>query len=126
MWIMIAGPYRSGSSDPAVWAQNLRKLNAAAHVVFQKGHVPIIGVNLALPVIESAGQESYSQIMQPLSLSLTDRCDAILRIEGVSHGADEEVEMFRARGLPVFRSLDEIPDTHPNTFVSSSAPEKRP
>ncbi len=40
MWIMIAGPYRSGSSDPAVWAGNLRRLNAAAYSVFQKGHVP--------------------------------------------------------------------------------------
>lgn len=109
MWIMIAGPYRSGSSDPAVWAGNLRRLNAAAYAVFQRGHVPIIGVNLALPVIDAAGQESYSRIMQPLSLSLAVRCDAILRIDGVSRGADEEVETFVARGLPVFRSIAEVP-----------------
>ncbi len=115
MWIMVAGPYRSGSSDPIVWAENLRMLNRAAYAVFQKGHVPIIGVNLALPVIESAGQESYGQIMSALSLRLTERCDAILRIEGASHGADDEVETFLARGLPVFRSVDEIPDAPPNT-----------
>jgi len=48
--------------------------------------------------------------MSALSLSLTERCDAILRIGGVSSGADEEVETFRTRGLPVFRTLDEIPD----------------
>src|SRR5438034_7201927 len=30
LWIMVAGPYRSGSSDPAVWADNLRKLNLSA------------------------------------------------------------------------------------------------
>lgn len=117
MWIMIAGPYRSGSSDPAVWARNLRGLNAAAHVVFQKGHVPIIGVNLALPVIESAGQASYGQIMPALSLSLTERCDAVLRIAGVSQGADEEVEAFLARGLPVFRSTDDVPDARLHTGV---------
>jgi hypothetical protein len=110
MWIMIAGPYRSGSSDPTVWAENLRRLNAVAHAVFQKGHVPIIGVNLALPIIEGAGQDSYARIMQPLSLSLADRCDAILRIDGVSRGADEEVGTFLARGLPVFRSVDDVPD----------------
>ena len=113
MWIMVAGPYRSGSSDPAVWAKNLRKLNGFAHAIFQKGHVPIIGVNLALPVIESAGEEWYGRIMAPLSLSLTERCDAVLRIEGVSQGADDEVERFRARGLAVFRSIDEIPNGHP-------------
>ena len=110
MWIMVAGPYRSGSSDPAVWAQNLRTLNTSAYAIFQKGHVPIIGVNLALPVIESAGEEAYGTIMMPLSLSLAERCDAVLRIGGVSQGADEEVETFLERGLTVFRSVDEIPN----------------
>ena len=51
--------------------RQLRRLNAAAYAVFQKGHVPIVGVNLALPVVEAAGQEWYSQITQPLSLRLT-------------------------------------------------------
>jgi hypothetical protein len=114
MWIMVAGPYRSGSSDPAVWAQNLRVLNGFAYAVLEKGHLPIVGVNLALPVIECAGQELYGTIMTALSLRLTERCDAILRIEGVSQGADDEVEKFRARGLPVFRSLDEIPSVQPD------------
>lgn len=115
LWIMVAGPYRSGSSDPAVWARNLRRLNEFAHAVFLKGHVPIIGVNLALPVIESAGQESYGQIMPALSLSLTERCDAILRVGGASRGADGEVEACRTRGLPVFRSIDEIPNVRLDT-----------
>ncbi len=110
LWIMVAGPYRSGSADSEVWAKNLQILNLSAHAVLQKGHVPIIGVNLALPVIESAGQESYGSIMSGMSLSLTERCDAILRIGGASAGADEEVATFRTRGLPVFRSLDEIPE----------------
>ena len=109
MWIMIAGPYRSTSPDPAVWAQNLRQLNKAAYAILQKGHVPIIGVNLALPIIESADEETYDAIMMPLSLKLAQRCDAVLRIEGVSNGADREVDTFSARGLTVFRSLDEIP-----------------
>src|SRR5882724_5124461 len=111
LWIMVAGPYQSGSSDPAVWADNLRKLNLAAKAIFEKGHLPIIGVNMSLPVIEAAGQEFYERIMMPLSLRLTERCDAVLRIEGVSKGADEEVDRFRARGFRVFQSIDEIPDT---------------
>ena len=114
MWIMVGGPYRTGSSDPAVWARNLRRLNNAAYVIFQKGHVPVIGVNLALPVIDSAGSELYEQIMASLSLSLTERCDAVLRIDGASQGADAEVERFLARGLSVFESVDEIPTLHSN------------
>jgi hypothetical protein len=115
LWIMVAGPYRSGSSNPEVWAENLRRLNWFAHAVFRKGHVPIVGVNLALPVIESAGQETYEHIMPTLSLGLVERCDAVLRIEGASQGADDEVEAFRARGLSVFRSIDEIPNALPDT-----------
>jgi hypothetical protein len=114
LWIMVAGPYRSGSSDPEMWAENLRKLNLSAGAIFEKGHVPIIGVNMALPVIETAGQEFYERIMMPLSLRLTQRCDAVLRIEGASKGADEEVDRFRARGLRVFQSMEEIPDTRRN------------
>ena len=67
MWIMVAGPYRSGSSDPEVWAENLRRLHQSAAAIFEKGHAPIIGVNMALPVIDAAGQEHYERIMLPLS-----------------------------------------------------------
>ena len=108
MWIMVAGPYRSGSSDSSVW-EHLRQLNDAAYQVFKKGHLPIVGVNLALPVIEGAGLDQYEQIMVPISMALTERCDAVLRIAGDSGGADQEVERFLARGLMVFRSVDEIP-----------------
>lgn len=111
MWIMVAGPYRSGSDDPAVWAANLDKLNEAAVALFRAGHVPVIGVNMALPMITALGgsEDDYREIMAPLSLSLVDRCDACLRLGGPSKGADEEVERFRLAGLPVYRALDEIP-----------------
>jgi hypothetical protein len=48
MWVMIAGPYWSGSRDPEVWAANPKKLNEAAVALQRAGHVPIIGVNMAL------------------------------------------------------------------------------
>lgn len=109
MWIMIAGPYRSGSDDPAEWEQNLAAMNAAAYQVFLKGHIPVIGVNLALPVIQAAGMEHYENLMMPISLAAAERCDAILRIGGPSTGADMEVETFRSRGLPVYTFVEEIP-----------------
>ena len=109
MWIMIAGPYRTGGGGPEVYARRLRELNDAASEVFRKGHVPVIGVNMALPVIEAAGAEHYESIMMPLSLALADRCDAVLRIGGDSAGADQEVERIRGRGGAVYRGVDEIP-----------------
>ena len=109
MWIMIAGPYRSGASSEAARERNLALLNRAAYEVFQKGHVPILGANLALPVIAAAGQDSYDEIMTTVSLALAARCDAVLRLEGVSAGADAQVERIRAIGGTVFRRLDDIP-----------------
>lgn len=109
MWIMIAGPYRTGAASEAERAENLRSLNLAAWEVFQKGHVPVIGVNAALPIIEAAGREKYDQIMSPLSLALAERSDGVLRIGGESPGADEEVEAVRRAGGKVFRSVSEIP-----------------
>ena len=111
MWIMVTGPYATGAPTPQARAANLRTLNEAALAVLRAGHLPLIGVNLALPVIAAAGDTNaaYDEIMMPLSLALAERCDAILRIGGPSHGADAEAERFRATGRPVFSALDQIP-----------------
>jgi hypothetical protein len=109
MWIMIAGPYSSGARTDDERAENLRAMNRAALEVFRRGHTPIIGVNLALPVIEVAGPDSFDELMMPLSLALAERCDAVLRIGGPSSGADQEVERIRARGGAVYHSVGELP-----------------
>lgn len=108
MWIMISGPYTSGAADEEARRRNLRVMNDAALLVFRLGHVPIIGVNLALPIIEAAGPEHFDELMMPISLAAADRCDAVLRVGGPSVGADQEVERFRARGLPVFSAVQQI------------------
>lgn len=108
MWIMISGPYASGAKTPEERAANLRELNRVAVELFDAGHIPVIGVNMALPMIEAAGESAYNRIMMPLSLALADRCDACLRIGGPSRGADDEGDRFRELGRPVFFSLEEL------------------
>jgi hypothetical protein len=108
MWIMISGPYTAGARTAEERAANLRAMNRVAAEVFALGHIPVIGVNLALPLIEAAGEGSYDRIMMPLSLALAERCDACLRIGGPSRGADEEAERFCAAGKPVFHDLGEL------------------
>jgi hypothetical protein len=109
MWIMISGPYTSNAATPERRAENLAAMNRAALALFRMGHVPIIGVNLALPMIEVAGDASFDEIMMPLSLAAADRCDACLRVGGPSRGADQEAERFRARGKPVFARMEDVP-----------------
>ena len=110
MWIMIAGPYTSGAKSDAERRSNLDAMNEAALKVFEKGHLPVIGVNLALPIIEVAGEERFDEIMMPISLEAAERCDACLRIGGPSAGADQEAEEFRTRGLKVYRDVNEVPE----------------
>lgn len=108
---MIAGPYSTGAKTDADREGSLLAMNRAAYQVFRRGHIPIIGVNLALPVIQAAGPETYETIMMPLSLALADRCDAVLRIGGSSRGlvgtcitASKRSPTFRAPSRPVERS----------------------
>jgi hypothetical protein len=108
MWIMVAGPYASGGADAPTRAARLAALNRAALAVFRRGHVPVLGVNMALPVIAAAGEDAFDEVMLPLSLALAERCDAILRLPGESAGADAEVARFAAAGKPVFRGLAQI------------------
>src|SRR6266487_3406339 len=95
--VLVAGPYRSGTGDdPAKLEQNVRAMYSAALEVFRRGHLPITGEALALPLIEVAGSEAvgdalFDEIFHPVARRLLARCDAVLRIGGPSAGADEMV-----------------------------------
>lgn len=63
MWIMVGGPYTSGAKTERARQENLDAMNRAALTVFEKGHVPIVGVNLALPIISVAGEDRFDELM---------------------------------------------------------------
>ncbi len=109
MLIMVAGPYTSGGADVSQRAKNLQLMNEAALAVWDKGHVPLIGVNAVKPIIEVAGAHRFEEMMMPMCKVLAERCDAVLRVGGPSKGADEEVERVAAKGGHVYRLLAEIP-----------------
>ena len=57
----------------------------------------------------TVGDALYDQILHPTAGRLLAHCDAVLRLPGVSAGADNDVKIARTRGIPVYFSLDEIP-----------------
>lgn len=110
--ILIAGPYRSGTDgDPALIARNLERLEQAAAPIHRLGHVPMIGEWVALPVLRGmAGDTTVDgDVMYETAHRLLQHCDAVLRLPGESAGADKDVEIALERGLPVYRTLEEIP-----------------
>src|SRR5438105_5051671 len=106
MLVMVAGPYTAPTAEGR--AANLAAMNRAAAEVLARGHVPVIGVNAALPVLEAAGLPFSDPAMMTISLALADRCDAVVQIAR-SPGADREVQAIRARGGRVYASAAELP-----------------
>lgn len=115
MMILIAGPYRSGTGDDLTkMAANLHRLEEASWPIFEAGHVPMIGEWVALPVWNAAGggavgDSLYDHIFHPTAGRLIERCDAILRLEGASTGADNDVRLANERGIPVYYRIEDIP-----------------
>jgi len=113
--ILIAGPYRSGTNgDSSLIARNLNRLESFALSIYKAGHIPMIGEWVALPLIRQAGSSSLEdeiseQYLYPVASRLLERCDAVLRIEGESKGADEDVRIARERGLRVYWRVEDVP-----------------
>jgi hypothetical protein len=113
--ILVAGPYRSGTGDnPDKMAANVRGMEAYALPLFRAGHVPVLGEWFALPLVRLAGSErvgdaAFNEIFHPIAERLLERCDAVLRVGGVSEGADLMVRLARERGLAVYHRLNAVP-----------------
>ena len=113
--ILIAGPYRSGTNDdPVSMQQNLNKLEAVTLPLFRSGHIPMIGEWVALPLMQLAGSakpgdKAWEEIQYPVAHRLLLKCDAVLRLEGASKGADEDVRIAKEKGLKIYYRLEDVP-----------------
>ena len=113
--ILIAGPYRSGTgNNPKLIEKNLERLESYSLPIYKAGHIPLIGEWVALPIVRQTGSKSLGdavseQFLYPVADRLLQRCDAVLRIEGESKGADEDVRLASERGLPVYFRVEDIP-----------------
>lgn len=114
--VLIAGPYISGTGgDPMRIAENLARLESLALPIYQRGHLPMVGEWMALPIIHAAGgithgDTVFQQYQYPVAHRLIECCDALLRIPGESKGADMDVAKARELGLLVCFDVSELPD----------------
>lgn len=115
MWILIAGPYRSGTNDdPEKMAANVHFMESFALPIFRLGHIPVLGEWFALPLVQLAGSkqvgdEAFNEIFHPIAERLLEKCDAVLRVGGESKGADLMVGVAQRNSLRVYTQLEEIP-----------------
>lgn len=91
------------------------RLVSVALPLFRMGHTPMIGEWVALPLLKLAGSKEpgdapYKEIQYPVAHRLLMKCDAVLRLDGESKGADKDVRIAKERGLKILYSLDDIPE----------------
>lgn len=110
MVIGVAGPVSAETEDKR--AKNINRLNEAAARLLEKGHIPLIGVNAALPVVHEARVDDPYEAIMNISLAVINACEALLLLSE-SPGANRERDLVLSKGLPVFYSLEEVPDTQP-------------
>lgn len=97
--VYVAGPYQF--PDPV---ENTHKTCKIATELYESG--------LVTPVVPHLSLLWHIITPRPVrfwldyDLELLAHCDALLRLEGKSAGADEEVSFASGRGIPVFYSVE--------------------
>ena len=100
MIIYISGPYSLGDV-----AENVRNACLAGNQILAKGHIPFVPHLTHLwHLITPKAQQEWLDI----DLALIPRMDALLRLQGESKGADDEVALAKSLGIRVYYSLQEI------------------
>ena len=81
--VLIAGPYLSGTDgDPTKIAANRARLEAAALPIYERGHLPLLGEWLALPIIHAAGgREPGDAVFRAYQYPVAERLLASGRVE---------------------------------------------
>lgn len=107
MRVYIAGPYTT--PDPV---ENTRKAIVAGEDVRAHGHLPFVPhLNLLWHFI-FAHEPAYWLLMDLGWLAL---CEALIRLPGVSPGADREEAEAHRLGIPVYYSVEEFLEANPLT-----------
>lgn len=123
MKILVAGPYRCGTNDdPLLKKANFKKLEAAALSLFRAGHIPVIGEWIAWPVTELNGLINHVSLPKdiklfPITQCQLSKCDAVLRLSGLSEKADADVKFASDIGLKIYYGLEEIEEPVHSGFI---------
>lgn len=105
MLIMISGP--APAETVRQQEEHIEALNRSAATIFKQGHILLVGLHAARPVVAAGMADEYEAIMR-ISPALAGRCEAVLLV-GESGGANRERAVFERRGRPVYSNVGEIP-----------------
>lgn len=99
--IYVASPYTAG--DPIV---NTARAIDAGNELLSLGFYPFIPHAMTQPW-HFRHHHTYEEWLR-YDFYWVGRCDAVLRLEGESGGADREVKLAKEKGIPVYYGVDGI------------------
>lgn len=100
--VYIAGPVSLGN-----WMENLRKALDAGELIAQAGFLPLVPHTSMMWEFAHPGHP-YQFWLYRITLPLIKVCDYLVRIPGLSSGADKEVEFAKEIGIGVYYSVEEF------------------
>lgn len=109
MIIGVAGPYSAPTAEQR--QKNLDAMNEAAARLLELGHIPLIGMNASMPVLEKASVADPYHCTMEISLAVIGACEGLLLL-AESPGANKERDLVLSKGLPVFRSIEDVMSYH--------------
>jgi hypothetical protein len=86
--------------------ENVTRQIEAAHMLMDYGYVPVTPLIIG-HYMEQLRERPYDEWMEACFTWLW-RCDALLRLEGESYGADAEVAEASRMGIPIVFSIEEL------------------
>lgn len=98
--IYVAAPYTKGDV-----AENVRRACEVGNVLLEMGHIPFV------PHLSHFWHFAFPkpwEVWLRMDLVFLSRCDALLRLDGDSKGADIEVETALKLKIPVYKRLEDI------------------
>lgn len=100
VYIYVAGPISKGNQF-----SNTAAAMEVAHQLLDNGFRPFIPHLFCF--MDIVKERSYDEWLQ-LDLDWLLKCDALLRLQGISPGADKEVEFARHHNIPVYNTVNDL------------------
>lgn len=107
MRVFVAGPY-TANTDDLILCNVLTACKAAAKLV-EAGLCPFVP-HLSHYIDRCCATYVDYEAWMNQTLQWVDACKCVLRLPGVSPGADREVERASQLGIPVFTTVQEVVD----------------
>lgn len=102
-YVFVAGPIRTSG----ILEHNVRAAALAASELARAGFVPFVPhLNILWNFVDPLPEAHWKEWDRDWLVV----CDAVFRLPGESHGADEETDFAKGMGIPVFRDIGALKD----------------